>query len=144
MQPAGPRDIVLRFNREVIEAGNAESFAELMAADFVNHAAPPGTPNGPESMWNTFENVLRPAISNLRVIVEDQIVEGEKVTTRKAITGLLTGPLLGVAPTRAPIRIDVIDIVRVRDGKYAEHWGLNTLQTVLAAIRAEARHDSAG
>ena len=130
-----PKEIVRRFNAEVIEEGSAQSCADLMAPDFVNHAAPPGLPNGPESMWNTFENILRPAISELRVRIEDQIAEGDMVTTRKSVTGILTGRLLGAGPTNAPIAIDVIDIVRVRDGRYAEHWGMNNLAAVVAAIR---------
>ncbi|TIP03194.1 MAG: ester cyclase [Mesorhizobium sp.] len=135
MANPNPKEIVRRFNAEVIEAGSAQSFADLMAPDFVNHSAPPGSPNGPESMWNTFENLLRPAISELRVKIEDQIAEGDMVTTRKSVTGILTGRLLGAGPTNAPIAIDVIDIVRVRDGRYAEHWGMNNLAAVVAAIR---------
>ncbi|RWB65913.1 MAG: ester cyclase [Mesorhizobium sp.] len=135
MANPNPKEIVRRFNAEVIEAGSAQSFADLMAPDFVNHSAPPGSPNGPESMWNTFENLLRPAISELRVKIEDQIAEGDMVTTRKSVTGILTGRLLGAGPTNAPIAIDVIDIVRVRDGRYAEHWGMNNLAAVVAVIR---------
>ena len=126
--------VVRRFNQEVIADGNRESFQALMADNFVNHSAPPGADSGPEGMWSTFATVLRPAIANLAVVIEDQIAEGDKVTTRKAIMGTLTGPLLGHAPTGLPIRIDVIDIVRVRDGQYAEHWGLNTLGAVLAGL----------
>ena len=135
MATPSPKEIVRRFNTEVIENGNAESFAELMAEDFVNHTAPPGSPNGPESMWNTFENILRPAISQLRVRIEDQIAEGDLVSTRKSVTGVLTGRLLGAGPTNAPISIEVIDIVRIRDHRYAEHWGMNNLVSVVAAIR---------
>jgi len=29
----------------------------------------------------------------------------------------------------------VIDIVRLQDGKYIEHWGLNTLQNVIAELQ---------
>lgn len=136
MPNSSPKEIVQRFNAEVIEQGNEQSFSELMAGDFVNHAAPPGSPNGPESMWNTFENILRPAISQLRVRIDDQIAEGDLVTTRKSVTGILTGPLLGAGPTHAPIAIEVIDIVRIRDDRYAEHWGMNNLASVVAAIRA--------
>lgn len=134
MESPTPREVVLRFNREVIEKGDAAAFRALMADDFVNQSAPPGMPGSAEGMWNTFEKVLRPAISDLRVVVADQIAEGDKVTTRKAITGVLTGPLPGKAPTNAPVRIDVIDIVRVRDGKYAEHWGMNSLPALLAGL----------
>ncbi|WP_294771479.1 ester cyclase [uncultured Rhodoferax sp.] len=127
--------VVRRFNKEVIEEGQRSSFEALMDADFINHSAPPGAPNGPESMWNTFQNVLRPALSQLQVQIHEQLCDGEKVTTRKSITGQHTGVLFGIAPTGRSISIDVIDIVHVRDGRYVEHWGLNTLPSVLAQLR---------
>lgn len=132
-----PKQVVLRFNHEVIEQGNLTAFHELMAEDFVNHSAPPGAPQGREGMWNTFDKVLRPAISEMKVSIEDQLVEGDKVTTRKTITGRLTGTLLGVEPTNRPICIEVIDIVRISGGRYVEHWGVNTLPAVLAQLRAD-------
>jgi predicted ester cyclase len=128
------KEVVRRFNFEVIQEGSAEAFAALVAPDFVNHTAPPHMANGPDSMWNTFENVLRPALSNLTVIIHEQIAEGNKVTTRKTITGVHSGSLLGIPATGKNLAIDVIDIVRVQDGKYAEHWGINNLSAVLSAL----------
>jgi predicted ester cyclase len=128
------KELVRRFNIEVIQNGNEAAFNALMAPDFVNHAAPQGMPNGPESMWNTFQNILRPALSGLRVIIHDQIAEGDKVTTRKTISGVHSATLAGIPATGRDVAIDVIDIVRVQDGKYAEHWGVNTLSNVLAAL----------
>lgn len=136
MPSADPKSVVRRFNIEVIQNGDLDSFRALMAPDFVNHAAPAGRPNGPESMWTTFETILRPAISNLTVTIHDQIAEGDKVTTRKTISGRHTGELMGVSATGREIAIDVIDIVRVEDGRYKEHWGVNTLQAVLGSLRA--------
>jgi predicted ester cyclase len=85
-------------------------------------------------MWNTFQNILRPALSNLSVTIHDQIAEADKVTTRKTISGVHTGTLVGIPATGRDVEIDVIDIVRVEDGRYAEHWGLNTLSNVLAQL----------
>lgn len=101
----------------------------------MNRSAPAGALNGPESMWNTFENVLRPALSRLQVEIHEQLCDGDKVVTRKSISGMHTGTLMGLAATGKPVSIEVIDIVRVRDGRYFEHWGINTLQSVLAQLR---------
>lgn len=128
------KEVVRRFNIEVIQNGNEAEFQALMAPDFINHTAPLGMPNGPQSMWHTFENVLRPALSNLTVTIHDQIAEGDKVTTRKTISGVHTGTLLGVPATGRDVAINVIDIVRVENFKYAEHWGLNSLSSLLAAL----------
>lgn len=128
------KEVVYRFNIEVIQNGNETAFHDLMASGFINHAAPFGMPNGPQSMWSTFQNILRPALSDLKVTIHDQIAEGNKVVTRKTISGIHSGTLMGIAPTGKDVAISVIDIVRIQDGKYAEHWGLNTLSSVLAAL----------
>ena len=127
--------VVRRFNDEVIARGDRASFDALMQPDFVNRSAPAGAPNGPENMWNTFANVLRPALDNLVVTIHDQVAEGDKVTTRKTITGIHVGTLLGVEATGRTVTIEVIDIVRIANGRYAEHWGLNTLAATLAQLK---------
>ncbi|MBT0670692.1 ester cyclase [Novosphingobium profundi] len=131
------KEIVRRFNEDVIAGGNRTAFNELIAPNFINRSASPGAPAGSESMWNTFENILRPALEGLTVTIHDQMEEGDKVTTRKTISGTHVGPLLGVEATGKTVSIDVIDIVRVVDGRYVEHWGINTLPALLASLRQD-------
>jgi len=132
------KQVVIRFNREVIEQGSATALQALLAPGFINRTAPPGVPAGPEGMWQMIERVLRPAFPDLRVEIHDQIAEGDKVTTRKTIHGTHRGELFGIAPTNQPVAIEVIDIVRIERGRYVEHWGVNTLAAVVASLRAEA------
>lgn len=126
--------VVRQFNKEVIEEGNRESFDALMDQNFINQTAPTAA-NGAEGMWNTFTNILRPAFPDLRVEIYDQIAENDKVTTRKAIIGTHKGVLMGIEPTGKQIRIEVIDIVRLKNGKYVEHWGINTLQNLIMELK---------
>jgi predicted ester cyclase len=128
------KEVVQRFNKEVIEQGNLDTFKMIMHSDFINHTAP-ATSNKADGMWNTFNNILRPAFPDLRVEIYDQIAENDKVTTRKAIVGTHKGVLMGIEPTGKQIKIDVIDIVRLKDKKYIEHWGINTLQSVIAELK---------
>ena len=128
--------VVTRFNKEVIEKGDVEAFRSLMDKEFVNRSAPAGMDPGAMGMLHTFNQVLRPAFPDLRVEICDQMAEGDKVTTRKRIHGTHTGELMGVPPTGRKVMIDVIDVVRLRDGKYLEHWGINSLPVVLASLRA--------
>ena len=129
--------IIRRFNLEVIEQGNLESFKELMNDQFINRTAPEGIDNGPGGMIYTFNQILRPAFPDLKVTIYEQLAEGDLVTTRKTITGTHDGIFMGVPPTGKKITIHVIDIVRVVNGQYYEHWGLNTLSNVLNQLAAE-------
>jgi predicted ester cyclase len=130
--------VVQRFNREVLEAGDEQAFRELLAPDFVNHSAPPGTPNGAEGMWRTVKEVLHPAFPDLKVEIHDQVAEGDRVFSRKTIHATHLGPLFGVAATGRRVSVSVFDVVRVLDGRYVEHWGMNTLANVVEALRSGA------
>jgi len=125
---------VRRFNKEVLEQCNLETFNAIMHQDFINQTAP-ATSNRADGMWNTLNNILKPAFLDLKVEIYEQIAENDLVTTRKAIFGTHTGVLMGIEPTGKQIKIDVIDIVRLKDGKYFEHWGINTLQSVIAELK---------
>lgn len=129
--------IVRRFNQEVIENCNRHEFEMLVAQDFINHSAASGQDKGREGLWHTFHNVLHPGLSGLQVEVLDQVAEDDKVTTRKRIIGCHSGVLLGISATGRAVSIDVIDIVRIRNGQYVEHWGLNSLPSLLAALRSD-------
>lgn len=127
--------VVQDFNKQVIEEGNRKAFENLVADNFVNRSAPSDLARDREGLWHTFENILRPALADLKVNIELQIAESDWVTTRKTLTGVHTGELLGVAATGKSVSITVIDMVRIVRGKYVEHWGLNTLGQVVNQLK---------
>ena len=129
------KEVVRRFNKEVIEACNKTSFRELVDKHFINQTAPENA-NGSDGMWHTFKNILQPAFSDLKVEIYDQVAEGDKVTTRKAIIGTHDGVLMGIEPTGNQVKIDVIDIVRLKYGRYIEHWGINNLASIIAELKS--------
>jgi steroid delta-isomerase-like uncharacterized protein len=127
--------IVLRFNKEFIEQGKRASFNELVAEDVVNHSAPPGTNTGQEGMIYFLQTVLKAGFPDLTVEIHDQIAEGDKVTTRKTFHATHLGELLGMPPTHKKVAIQVMDIIRLRDGQYVEHWGMSNLSDILNDLK---------
>jgi predicted ester cyclase len=126
--------IVTRVNKEFIEGGNMETFNEIFAPDFINQTAPPGSPKGPDGVVYFFNHLLKSAFPDLKVIIHDQVAEGDKVTTRKSFHATHQGEFLGVPATNKPVVMDVIDIIKLRDGKFIEHWGILDMQSVMAQI----------
>ena len=130
------KTVVARFNQEVIAQGRLDSFKELMDEQFVNRSAPDGMSDGADGMIYFFNEILRPAMPDISVTIHQQVAEGDLVTTRKTITGTHTGTLLGIPATGRKVDIDVIDIVRVKDGRYFEHWGITSLSEVLGQLQS--------
>jgi predicted ester cyclase len=128
------KEIVRRFNRECIELGLADSFEELLDDAVINHAAAPGRPNGKESFSFFLNEVLRKGFPDIKVAILDQVAEHDLVTTRKRLTGTHTGEIMGIAPTNKAVEIQVIDIIRIENGRYKEHWGQSNFSEVLRQL----------
>jgi predicted ester cyclase len=116
-----PRDIVQRFVVEYQSGADEDAFDELMHPEVVDHSRPPGVAPGAEGVRQQFDG-FRAAFPDFRATILDQIVEGDKVVTRKVFHGTHQGPFQGLEPTGREVEIQVIDIVRVSDGRIVEHW----------------------
>ncbi len=114
------KQIVRRLIEEAQQGGNLAVIQELLAEDFVDHTPLPGLPPTRDGVSMLFAG-MRQAFPDLRVTIEEQIADDEKVATRKTFEGTHRGPFLGIAATGNPIRFEVIDILTVRGGKIREH-----------------------
>ena len=128
--------IVTRVNKEFIEGGKTETVYELFSPDFINQTAPPGSPQGPEAIIYFFDHMLKPAFPDLKVVIHEQVAEGDKVTTRKSFHATHKGEFFGVPASNKNVTMEVIDIIRLRDGKYVEHWGILDMQGLMGQITA--------
>ena len=128
------KQIVRRFNKEFIEGGNMDSFNEIIAPEFFNHTAPPGSPTGPEGILYFFNHLLKTAFSDFTVEVYDQVAEADKVTTRKAFHATHTADFFGVPASGKKVVMPVIDIIRLNEGKFVEHWGILDMHGLMTQI----------
>ncbi len=126
--------IVRRVNKEFIEGGNVNTVYEIFAAEFINHTAPPGSPQGPDAMIYFFNQLLRPAFPDLKVEIHDMVAEGDKVTTRKSFYATHKGEFFGVKPTYKSVVMEIIDIIQLHNAKYIAHWGILDMQGLMAQI----------
>ena len=123
-----PKAVVRRFVEEYQSQGKVEVAQELLADDFLDHSAMPGFPHNREGVMQLFA-LLRAGIPDLHAVIHDQLLDGDRVITRKTFHGTHKGELFGAAPTGNAVTIDVMDIVRVSGGKMKEHWNVvNQLQ----------------
>ncbi len=108
------KSIVQRFINEFQTNGREEIALEILAENFVDHSAiPPFTPDR-NGVFQLFR-MLRSAFSEFRAEIQDQLADGDKVVTRKTLHGVHTGEFFGIAATKNPIKLGVIDILRLKE-----------------------------
>lgn len=115
--------LVRRLVEEAQAAGKLVLVDELLAPDFVDHNPLPGIPPTRTGVKALF-GALHAAFPDLQITIHEQLAEGDKVMTRKTFAGTHQGEFLGVPATGKAVRFDVIDILRVVNGKLTDHWNV--------------------
>jgi serine phosphatase RsbU (regulator of sigma subunit)/predicted ester cyclase len=115
--------------RRFIEAqdkGDLETLDELLAPDFVDHSLFPGQDPGREGFMQSAaeEHAI---FSNVRIHIEDQAAEEDKVISRLTIKRIHDRrEFMGVAPTGMELKATAIVIHRMAEGKIVEEWSEGT------------------
>jgi steroid delta-isomerase-like uncharacterized protein len=127
--------VVRRNTEEVQSAGNFDVFEELFAEDFLDHTPQPGrTPdkNGARQLYK----ILRTAFPDFHAEIHFQLADGDRITTYKTYYGTHQGDFFGIAATGRTIRFETVDVMRVRDGKITDHWGVANLFSLMQQLGA--------
>ncbi len=116
--------VARRLIEEGFNQGNLGVCDELAADELVEHQDfGPDHAAGAEGVKAVIDS-LRRGFSDFHLEIEDLAVDGDKVWLRMAGTGTNDGSFMGNPPTGRRMRTDVFDLIRVRDGRIVEHWGV--------------------
>lgn len=94
----------------------------VFAADCVIHINGSPEPNLNVAGFKQMMAGLLAAFPDLRITIEDQVVAGDKVTTRWTAEGTHSGALGPVPATGRGVRTSGIILDRVTGGKIVERW----------------------
>jgi predicted ester cyclase len=131
MHSAANKEVVRRFVAEVVNTGDVSRVEDFIGPDYVDHYAGEDAPIGPGIMAEHIRAV-RATYPDLHVTIEQQFADGDFVISRVLASGTHQGTWLGLAPTGKRVRIAVVNIDRVRNGRIVEHWGMaNTLEALV-------------
>jgi len=116
---------------DIMNSHDVARFDEIKAPDYVNHNAfaEPGLEGSKKVL-----GAIIAGVPDLTVTAEDVFVsaDGTRVVGRYRYDGTHTGNLLGYVGTGQSFAMRSIDIWRVENGKFVEHWDeLNTLDVFI-------------
>ncbi|MCX5098176.1 ester cyclase [Streptomyces sp. NBC_00439] len=132
--PSEPAKAVVRRNTEEVQGGGDFAlFDKLFADDFLDHTPQPGRTADKAGARELYQ-ALREAFPDFRPVIHWQSADGDLVTTYKTYHGTHKGEFFGIAPTGRQISFDTVDVMRVRNGKITEHWGVANLFSLMQQL----------
>ncbi len=120
---------------QALNEKRVELFDEFIHPEYDNHNA--YVEPGPEGVKAFFRRYLD-AFPDTNVVMDDVIEEGDRISARFTYNGTFLKPFMGYPPNHAAVQMRSIDIWRVRDGKFIEHWDELNLLEVFQQIGAAA------
>lgn len=124
-----------RFDEVVVNQRRLEALDDLIDPEFVDHVQIPGMPSGIEGV-KMRHKLLLDAFPDLKIHIEDMVAEGDRVASRLTISGTHQGPLFGMPATGRRASIEAMDIIRFRDGRMIEHWGVLDMMGLMQQLGA--------
>ncbi len=113
--------IYRRIIEEGFNQGDLAVVDELVAPGAREHQR--GAKDGIDGTKDTIK-YLRSAFPDFRITIDEVAVIGDMVWARQKGGGTNLGSFAGHPPTGIKAFTDVIDVVRIEDGKIVEHWGV--------------------
>jgi len=110
-----------RWFDEVWNNRSEAAIDEMFAVDGVGHGLGDEDIVGPEA-FKVFHRAFVSAYPDLKVVVEDTIVDGDKIAARCRVTGKHDRHGIGLSPTNRAVNFTGMVILRVKDGKIVEAW----------------------
>jgi steroid delta-isomerase-like uncharacterized protein len=129
MTPEEHKAVVRRFFEEVWNQQKLEAIDDVFAATVVFNGQPVA-----RDAFRQLVAARRAAFPDIHVTVEDQVAEGDKVSTRRTWEATHRGPYRGIAATGKRVKWSQISIVRIADGKIVEDWAVADELSILQQL----------
>jgi predicted ester cyclase len=116
------KTLLRRYIREVWEKQNPSAVRDFLASDYRRHTSPDAAALTLDDQVQRLVG-FRSAFPDIQIVVEEVIAEGDHVAFRSTMRGTHEGELMGIAPTGKQVTVGLVDVIRVKDGKFVEQWG---------------------
>jgi predicted ester cyclase len=117
-----------------VNARDTSAFPGIHTESYIQHSG--RSPSGLAAQIENFRGIFG-RMPELEARVEDRIIAGDRVVARMSLTATHTQPLQGIAPTGRRFTLRTIDIWRVENGKFAEHWDIVDFAGLQRQLRGE-------
>ncbi|SAK44510.1 ester cyclase [Caballeronia ptereochthonis] len=131
---AAAREAVERLYR-AFSSKDVALLREAVTPDWQYIPEPPGQKPGPNQMIPIFADLAN-ALPDMRIEILDMLTQNNRVGVRAEVSGTQSGPLMGIAATKKPIRFAIHSFHELRDGRVSKTWHLEDWLSVFRQLDA--------
>ena len=125
MSIAENRSLVRRYVEEVLNAGKLELLYDLVSPDYKRYLTPTAAPLASETQRQRLAG-FHAAFPDIHLSIEDLIADDDLVAIRMTLQGTHQGSFQGIAPTNKQVKVFAVEVVRIQNGRFSEHWVART------------------
>jgi predicted ester cyclase len=118
-----------------------DSLATIIASDYIEHNPDQGQKPGFDGLKAQFQQYYA-TFPDMKMEMKDITAEGDKVMTRVVITGTMKGKMGDTSPNGKQIEVEMLEELRMKDGKMVERWGVFDAMKMMAQLGMMPAPDS--
>lgn len=127
------KTIARRF-AETFATGDTAVLEQVVAEEVVDHNPRPGQRRGRQAVVDAV-TAFEHGLSDRKIVVEQEIAEGDLVAQYGTLSGIHTGELFGLPATNQRVTLAWIDIHKIANDQIVESWHLEDVGGLLAQMR---------
>ena len=118
-----------------VASADLDALDGLIDADITDHNPAPGQVPGRDGIkhWVT---MMHDAFADLTGVVEDTVLEGDKIAARVTWHGTHRGDFVGIPGTGVAVTMQSVQILKFSDGLATDWWGTADVFGVLRQVGA--------
>src|SRR6185437_4076378 len=117
-----------------VNAHDTSTFPQLFTEAYIQHSG--RSPSGLAAQIANYQRIFE-NWPDFQTHIDDLIIGGDKIVAPATLSGTHSRTVLGFPPTGKRVTWRTIDIWRIENGKFAEHWDIVDLAALQKQLRGE-------
>jgi steroid delta-isomerase-like uncharacterized protein len=110
-----------------------DSLKTIIAKDVVDHNPDNGEKPGLDGMIDMYRQYVA-AFPDVKMTVNDMVIEGDKVTVRATVEGTNTGKMMGAPPTGKKMSVTMMEEFVIKDSMVTDRYGVFDAAAMMAQL----------
>ena len=119
---------------DAFKTGNPDLLNDVLDDAFVEHNPDPSVPGTGKQHWKNQVVEYKKTFPDMTPKVEHILAHGDMVWAHFRIKGTNSGPMGGMPATGKSVDVEGIEIMRFKDGKAVERWGVFDAMTMMTQL----------